>query len=240
MDIAAAQDLFGAGERISRIDLRLRPGVDRTALVQRMQAAPDWPPGAALREPGDAVTRASNLSRAYRVNLTVLALVALFTGGFLVYSVLALSVTRRSQHFALLAVLGLTGRERLQLVLCEAAALGLVGSLLGLMLGTGLAALALRLLGGDLGGGYFSGAIPALQWSPRAALVFGSLGTAAALLGACGPARLAQQLPPAQTLKGLGHHAGNPAQLRYGAGLLLAGSLLALLPPVWDMPWRPT
>ena len=41
--------------------------------------------------------RIDNLSRAYRVNLTVLALVALFTGGFLVFSVLALSVTRRAQ-----------------------------------------------------------------------------------------------------------------------------------------------
>lgn len=236
MDIAAAQDLFGVGERITRVDLRLRAGTDRQALVQRLQAAADWPAGATLREPGDAVARISNLSRAYRVNLTVLALVALFTGGFLVYSVLALSVTRRSQQFALLAVLGLTGRERLQLVLCEATVLGALGSALGLLLGTALAALALRLLGGDLGGGYFSGATPALQWSPWAALVFGALGTAAALLGAWGPARLAQQLPPAQTLKGLGHHSGSRTPLRTGAALLLAGALLALLPPVWDMP----
>ena len=50
--------------------------------------------------PGDAAQRVSNLSRAYRVNLTVLALVALFTGAFLVYSVLSLSVARRAQQFA--------------------------------------------------------------------------------------------------------------------------------------------
>ncbi len=236
MDIAGVQDLFGLGERITRVDLRLRAGVDRKALVQRLQSEADWPAGATLREPGDAVTRVSNLSRAYRVNLTVLALVALFTGGFLVYSVLALSVTRRSQQFALLAVLGLTGRQRLQLVLYEAAALGAFGSALGLLLGTALAALALRLLGGDLGGGYFSGATPALQWSPWAALVFGALGTAAALLGAWGPARLAQALPPAQTLKGLGHSQGGGSSVRWGVALLVAGGLLALLPPFWDMP----
>ncbi|NBW50601.1 MAG: ABC transporter permease [Betaproteobacteria bacterium] len=236
MDIAAVQDLFGLAERITRVDLRLRAGVDRKALAQRLQSEADWPAGATLREPGDAVTRVSNLSRAYRVNLTVLALVALFTGGFLVYSVLALSVARRSQQFALLAVLGLTGRQRLQLVLWEAAALGAFGSALGLLLGTALAALALRLLGGDLGGGYFSGATPALQWSPWAALVFGALGTAAALLGAWGPARLAQALPPAQTLKGLGHSQGGSSGVRGGAALLAAGGLLALLPPVWDMP----
>ena len=47
-------------------------------------------------EPGDAAERVSNLSRAYRVNLTVLALVALFTGAFLLFSVLSLSVARRA------------------------------------------------------------------------------------------------------------------------------------------------
>jgi putative ABC transport system permease protein len=236
MDIAAVQDLFEAGERISRLDVRLQPGANRQAVQARLEASADWPAGMRLREPGDAVSRISNLSRAYRVNLTVLALVALFTGGFLVYSVLALSVSRRAQQWALLAVLGLTGRQRLQLVLAEASVLGVLGSALGLLLGTGLAALALRLLGGDLGGGYFKGNTPALQWSPSAALVFGGLGTAAALLGAWGPARLAQGLPPAQTLKGLGYTLGHPQATRAGLALLAAGGALALLPPVWDMP----
>jgi putative ABC transport system permease protein len=102
----------------------------------------------------------SNLSRAYRVNLTVLALVALFTGAFLVFSVLALSVAQRGPQFALLAVLGATPRQRLALVLAESALLGVAGSLAGLALGTLLASAALQLLGGDLGGGYFAGVQP--------------------------------------------------------------------------------
>jgi putative ABC transport system permease protein len=236
MDIAAVQDLFDRQGQYSRVDLRLRPGVDRANFVRALQAQTDWPPTAYLAEPGDAVARIGNLSRAYRVNLTVLALVALFTGGFLVFSVLALSVTRRAQQFALLGVLGLTGAQRLRLVLLEAAVLGAAGSVLGIALGTALAALALRLLGGDLGGGFFTGAAPRLQWSGIAALVFAGLGMAAALVGAWWPARLAQRLPPAQTLKGLGalHKQGTPAWT--GALLLAGGALLALLPPVWDMP----
>jgi putative ABC transport system permease protein len=236
MDIAAAQDLFDKTGQLSRIDLRLRSGVDRAAFVRMLQAAPDWPRNVTLTEPADPAERIGNLSRAYRVNLTVLALVALFTGGFLVFSVLALSVTRRAQQFALLGVLGLTGQQRLKLVLLEAGALGLIGSVLGIALGTVLAALALHLLGGDLGGGFFSGATPALQWSPWAALVFGTLGMAAALVGAWWPARLAQQLPPAQTLKGLGTLHGTGSHPWLGAALLAMGCLLALLPPVWEMP----
>ena len=236
MDIAAAQDFFGKQGALSRIDLRLAVGADRDALVGALQSSAQWPPNVSLAPPGDAAARIGNLSRAYRVNLTVLALIALFTGGFLVFSVLALSVTRRAQQFALLGVLGLTGPQRLLLVMLEAAGLGSAGSALGVALGTGLAALALQLLGGDLGGGYFSGASPPLQWSLWAACGFGTLGIATALAGAWWPARLAQALPPAQTLKGLGTASHHAVSAWVGPALLLCGTVLAFAPPVDGVP----
>ena len=232
MDIGAAQELFGKQGQLSRIDLRLKPGTDRATFIQSLQLPPDI----SAEEPGDAAQRVSNLSRAYRVNLTVLALVALFTGAFLVFSVLSLSVAKRAQQFALLGVLGLTGRERLTLVLIESTVMGLLGSALGLLLGTGLAALALRVLGGDLGGGYFAGVAPTLQFSWLAALTYGALGTLAALVGGWWPARAAQKLPAALTLKGLG---ASPAQgSTYWISIILisGGALLSLLPPVFGIP----
>lgn len=232
MDIAAAQDLFGRGGQLSRIDVRLKAGVDTHSFIGSLQL----PPGITAAAPGDAAERVSNLSRAYRVNLTVLALVALFTGAFLVFSVLSLSVAKRAQQFALLGVLGLTGRERLQLVLVESLLLGLVGSVAGIALGSALAALALRLLGGDLGGGYFAGVAPTLQWSSGAALIYGALGVAAAGVGGWWPARAAQKLPPAQTLKGLGLAPGAGTGRWLSIFLIAAGALLALLPPVFGIP----
>ncbi len=236
MDIGAAQDLFSRGGQLSHIDLRLRPGADRAAVVRSLATLPGWPANAVLAEPGDAAGRVGDLSRAYRVNLTVLALVALFTGAFLVFSVLALGVARRMPQFALLAVLGATPRERLALVLAEAAALGVAGSAAGIALGTGLAALALRLLGGDLGGGYFTGVRPPLQWSTPAALLHGLLGMAAALAGGWWPARDAQRLPPAQTLKGLGAAGAPPARGWIGMVLIAASALLASAPPIFGIP----
>jgi putative ABC transport system permease protein len=163
--------------------------------------------------------------------------VALFTGAFLVYSVLSLSVARRSQQLALLGVLGLTGRQRLQLVLIESSLLGLAGSVAGIALGTALAGLGLQTLGGDLGGGYFAGVAPQLQWNAEAAVVYALLGMIAAGAGGWLPARAAQQLPLAQVLKGLG--SGPVRGGRRGLlGLLViaAGALLALLPPVAGIP----
>ena len=232
MDIGAAQELFGKQGQLSRIDVRFKSGADRAAVL----AAWQLPASVAATEPGDAAQRVSNLSRAYRVNLTVLALVALFTGAFLVFSVLSLSVAKRAQQFALLGVLGLTGRQRLLVVLAESGLLGLVGSAAGVALGTALAATALRVLGGDLGGGYFAGVAPPLQFSAGAALVYGGLGLAAAVVGGWWPARAAQKLPPAQTLKGLG--AAPVAGKGHWLSMILiaASALLALTPPVFGIP----
>jgi putative ABC transport system permease protein len=232
MDIAAAQELFGKTGQLSRIDVRLKEGTDTSQFLSSLAL----PPNVTATAPGDDAQRVSNLSRAYRVNLTVLALVALFTGAFLVFSVLSLSVAKRAQQFALLGVLGLTGRERLRLVLAESVLLGAVGSALGIALGTGLAALALRLLGGDLGGGYFAGVAPTLQFAGWAALTYGALGVAAAGVGGWWPARAAQSLPPAQTLKGLGAALGEGKGHWLSLMLIAAGALLAMLPPVFGIP----
>jgi putative ABC transport system permease protein len=233
MDIAAAQDLMARAGQLSRIDLRLSPGTDADALL----AALALPPTVFAQRPEQAGERVSNLSRAYRVNLTVLALVALFTGAFLVFSVLSLSVTRRSQQFALLGVLGLSARERLKLVLAESALLGALGSALGVALGTALAALALGLLGGDLGGGYFSGETPTLQWSWGAALLYGALGTVAAVVGGWWPARAVASMAPALALKGLGAPVAPGARRHTLAlGLMALAVALAWAPPVGGLP----
>ncbi len=232
MDIAAAQELFGLQGKITRLDLRLAAGAERNALLREL----GLPASVQAQAPGDAAQRIGNLSRAYRVNMTVLALVALFTGAFLVFSVLSLSVARRAQQLALLGVLGLTARQRLRLVLAEACTLGVVGSLLGLVLGGALAALALRWLDGDLGGGYFSGVAPPLQWSGMSAAIYGLLGVAAAVVGAWWPARAAQGLPLAQTLKGLGASAPRGRGIWFAIILLAACALPLWAPAVFGIP----
>ncbi|QNP49631.1 ABC transporter permease [Diaphorobacter aerolatus] len=236
MDIGAAQDFFARAGELSRIDLQLREGLDLAKLRRDWQSLPGWPGNVLISAPGDTNERVGNLSRAYRVNLTVLALVALFTGAFLVYSVLALGVAQRAPQLALIAVLGVTPQQRRVLVLAEAGLIGVIGSVLGVALGAALAALALRLLGGDLGGGYFAGVQPQLQWSGATACIYGLLGVMAALVGGWWPARQALALPPAQTLKGLGAMTRAPHKPWLGLALLVASAALASVPPVQGIP----
>ncbi|WP_043006310.1 ABC transporter permease [Comamonas testosteroni] len=236
MDIAALQQKLGLFDRIDRLDLLLTDSASRSQVSVALHALAAWQDQILIQQPSDDQQRVGEMSRAYRVNLTVLALVALFTGAFLVFSVLALSVAQRAPQFALLAVLGATPRQRMALVLLEALALGTLGSLAGIALGTALAWLALQVLGGDLGGGFFAGVQPALHWSPAAALIFGLLGLAATLAGAWWPARAAMDLPPAATLKGLGSTHESAPRLWPAVTLLAASLVLAFMPPVAGVP----
>ena len=232
MDLAGAQQHFGSLGRISRLDLRLVPGTDRDALLARLAL----PAGVTAAPADEAEQRVSELSRAYRVNLTVLALVALFVGAFLVFSVVSLSVAQRTPSLALLGVLGLTARERRQLVLLECTLLGAAGSIVGLLLGAGMAAAALRLLAGDLGGGYFPGIVPPLQVGAVGVAVFGLLGTASALVGGWWPALQAERLSPALALKGLGTPEALVPPTWPGLSLLLLGAAAAFAPPLFGLP----
>ncbi|MFB2351271.1 hypothetical protein, partial [Priestia megaterium] len=84
--------------RIDRVDLRLAEGADAARVRQAAGAV--LPADAQLADADSDAQASDNLSRAYRVNLDMLALMALLTGGFLVYSAQSLSVARRRTQFA--------------------------------------------------------------------------------------------------------------------------------------------
>src|SRR6266540_2746694 len=131
MDIAGAQSNFDRLGSITRIDLRLKPGVDLAAFRDRLQQR--LPAGIAVERPEASLAASASVSRSYRVNLNVLALVALFTGGLLVFSTQALAVVRRRAQFALLRVLGVTRRRLVAALLAEGALIGAAGRALALI-----------------------------------------------------------------------------------------------------------
>ena len=146
MDIASAQWSLEQIGRLNRIDLRLRPGTDVAALRADLAAA--LPAGVVASRPPVERDRAVTVTRAYRVNLNMLALVALWTGAFLVFSTQSLSVLRRRASLALLRALGVTRAQLRRALLGEGAASALPArssaSLLGACRGRAGAALSDR------------------------------------------------------------------------------------------------
>jgi len=185
--------------RLNRVDLRLAAGTSvdtyRSELERRL------PPGVLAIAPKVERDRAVTVTRAYRVNLNMLALVALWTGAFLVFSTQSLSVLRRRRALALLRAMGLT-RAGLQWALAgEGAALGLIGSLLGVMLGFVFAAATLRVLTGDLGLGQLHAMGATVHAAALPLSFFFVVGTCVASAGAWMPAWNASAAT-ARSLKG--------------------------------------
>ena len=236
MDIAAAQANFDRLGLISRVDLRLRPGVDIAAFRDGLQAR--LPAGLAVDGPRDSLAAAAGVSRSYRVNMNVLSLVALFTGGLLVFSTQVLSVVRRRAHFALLRVLGVKRRTLVRLLVVEGALLGIAGSVVGLPAGFLMAEAAIRIIGPDLGSGYFRGVAPTLAPVPAALILSFALGVAVATLGSLVPALEAARASPAPALRAGDEERAFTRLRRLWPGLatLGAAAFAAFLPPVSGLP----
>jgi putative ABC transport system permease protein len=235
MDIAAVQDRFGHEGRLTRIDLRLRPGADAAAVQRRLQAL--LPSGVAIAPPSARAAATTRFSRAYRVNLDVLALVALFTGAMLVYATQTLATVRRRPQFALLRTLGLSRRRLVAWVMGEAALLGAAGAALGLVAGYLIARFALLRFGPDLGAGFFRGRAVTPSVEPLALLAFALLGIASAVLASLLPAREAARAAPAAALKAVDADVLVPATASVLAWTLIAAGIAATFaPPVADLP----
>ena len=235
MDLAAAQWTLGQLGRINRIDLRLRPGTAVQAYRTRLLAR--LPPGVLAVAPEVEMERAAGATRAYRVNLNMLALVTLLTGAFLVFSTQWLSVLRRRSQLALLRALGVTRRELSSALLFEGVTIGALGSLLGVGLGIGAAAAVLQYLSADLDTGRL--VLTQVSLAPALPLVlFFALGTTVSALGAWRPAREAARRAPALALKAGDAEGGLPGFQSVLAPLLLIGAalLLVALPPVHGLP----
>jgi putative ABC transport system permease protein len=234
MDIAAVQWTFDRLGQISRIDLRAQPGTNTGELARRLQR--ELPPGVAVRTPGLEFARAANATRAYRINLTLLALVALLTGAFVVFSTQTFAVLQRRASVGLLRALGVTRRGVLSALLMEGAVLGALGGLLGSMAGAWLATAIPRWFDTANDGQLTFGSILALQ--PWALVGWTLAGTLAAVIGAALPAREAARRAPARALRA-GDVEPALARLRLtlpGLALLGTGTLTASLPAVDGLP----
>lgn len=155
--------------------------------------------------------------------------IALVVGMFIIANTFAMTVGQRMRDFALIRALGMSGRQVSASVLCEAVAVGILGSTSGVLLGAGLVAAATRLVTIS---GPLAPDIPTADVGlvTTAIVLPWVVGTLATVLAAWGPARRAASIPPlavARTDLTASPASLWPARTLTGALVCVAGAVAA-------------
>lgn len=193
-DISTAQELLGRVGRLDRIDLILEP-----RQAEALDSA--LPAGLHLEIPAARTRVMSEMVAAFQTNLTAMSLLALLVGAFLIYNTMTFSVLRRRQSLATLRILGVTRRSIFFWVLVEALLLGLVGTALGLLLGTLTAHYLVHLVTRTINDLYFVLTVTQLMVTPLVLVKGACVGLGITLLASCAPALEAAGTLPAQALR---------------------------------------
>lgn len=218
-DIATAQELLGSEGRIDRIDLILTTDdADRLARLLSQ--------GMVLEAASAGTRNMLNMTRAFHTNLSAMSLLSVLVGGFLIYNMMTFTILRRRATLGIQRMLGVTRREIFLLVLAETLALGLIGSLSGVVLGWFLGHGLLRLVARTINDIYFAVNVTSLSFEPWLLTKGIIVGAGAAVLAGLGPAIEASRASPLEvrrrsSLERSGHRWAPWLSL---AGLLVCGA----------------
>jgi putative ABC transport system permease protein len=212
MDIAAAQLAFSRLGRVDRLDVQIThaPGLfdaSRAPTSAELAAAEAaiterLPAGLAATTPARRGRQVEKMLSAFHLNLSALSWVALVVGLFLVYNTATVSVLARREEIGVLRALGVTRRQIVGLFLGEAAALGLVGTILGLGLGRLIADAAVGVTSATVSTLYIAtAATPPVLTIAQVVLAF-AIGVPLSLLAALVPALEASRVAPTAAIRG--------------------------------------
>ncbi len=228
MDIAGAQTFLARKGQIHQIDIQIRDGADPLLVAARLDSM--LGPGVRVLTPEQRGQDAAGLLGAFRLNLTALSMISVFVGLFLVLTTVQATLARRRREYGVLRCLGAPPATMFWLVLAEAAGLGLLGVLIGLPLGYGVALRNLDTVSATLTNIYILEGIDRLALTPDVILLAAAVGILGAMAGAAYPA---WEMARRETLRLLA-----PANLHQDAGrqagrLSAGAAILALLVTAW-------
>ena len=234
--LAEAQRLAGEEGRIDLVQVRSEEGITPTQTVKRLEAAGLAPKLDIVTGQQAADEQASEVKDGFAffsTALTIFALISLFVGWFIISNTFSILVAQRTKELALLRAIGATRSQVLGSVLLEAAVIGIVSSILGVISGVllakgafaGLNAIGLNLPSGDL-------VVP-----PTVIAVGFLLGVGITTIAALGPAVRATRVPPIAALRAVAIDTAGKGRVRPAIGaLLLLGGLALLAPAFGELP----
>lgn len=241
MTLPAAQNMFGLPGRFSGIYVTARPGWSSDTLhtsIQRQlgSSAIVWRPGSGAQAYQRTFDSIASISQEARV-------VGLLVAFFLVLNTMSMSLAERREEIALLVTGGAWREQIIGAFLIEAALLGLLGGILGVLSGTALAHLLLQRAVNSYGILPITAA-GALVLRPIDALLGLAGGLTVTVLGAALPTLRILRTTPIEALRPAAAYEWS-GQIRVrlprgllliGIGLLGASALMAWLAPVGTSP----
>ncbi|WP_146855645.1 FtsX-like permease family protein [Brevifollis gellanilyticus] len=137
MDLPAAQQVMQREGKVDRVEVVVQQG---EAFPQLREECGELLQGIAkdrwqVSGAEDRRALAGTMTEAFRLNLTILSLLALFVGGYLIFQALDGVVIRRREEIGVLKSLGVRDAEIQRAFLIESILLGLIGGGLGLLIG---------------------------------------------------------------------------------------------------------
>ena len=236
-DIPTVQNLLSRPGEMNRLEVVINQAdkrEDKTYLSQVQKRIQQSLPSHLSLSPTEnrAADRAA-MTAAFRLNLTILSLIAILVGAYLILQALDAAVVRRRGEIATLRSMGVDGGILFGTYLLEAFVLGVIGSILGVGVGYLLALGAVGMLADTVNALYFATSVEALSMTGVDLSIGLGLGIVFSLLAGWLPARDATQTPPAQILA-KGDWSPGFSWLRKpnaGLGLLILGGIALLFPP---------
>ncbi len=193
-DIATAQELLDYQGRLSRIDILAPSGPAGVATLDKIRAI--VPVGVSVSSAQGRSQALEQMTKAFRLNLNALSLLALVVGVFLIYNTMMFAVVQRRRLFGLWRAQGVTTSQIRLLILGEAFVLGALGTAAGVGLGTVLANSLTHLITRTITDLYFVVSVSEVSMTPFEVGKGIVLGVGASLMAAALPAREAMKAQP--------------------------------------------
>jgi putative ABC transport system permease protein len=193
MNRAALNDAFAVPAPVAYVDLVIVEGRAEdveTALNSEMTEP------FIVERLADTQIQLSRAQQGFAGIAFLFGLVALVVGSFLVANTLAMTLNEQTREIGLLRAAGLTGRQVVGLFLRQGAAIAIVGSVIGLALGIGLASLIIGFLRSTR-----AVLVTGLPINPLALLLAFGMGIAVTLAASAFPAAAAARVSPMDALR---------------------------------------
>jgi putative ABC transport system permease protein len=222
------QEVFDKRGQISGIAVEAAEGTSIAGLKEGLNK--ELGPGLQVERSETRTQQVTGQLQGFKIALLFFAGTSLFVGAFLVFNALSMTVLERTRELGMLRALGSTRAMIVRSVVLEAVLLGILGSLLGVLFGYGMAKGLVYLFGKA-----FLFEITSLILSPFALVAAVVVGIVVTVVAALYPATKAGRVSPVEAMRA--RSGGAAREKGRSRGLSFFGPLLGLLLAGAGVPW---